>query len=89
MSILNKLYKNLSFAIYCFPHGTDRRFVAGVKEMEKSANIVRLKDVSISERECKPIYYIHMEESHAGFCRLQQTANVFVFCRYIFIDTGN
>ena len=70
INVAQKLYRNIAFAMYCFPKGNDRRFVHEVQEIGKHPAMVELEDIVGKSQEnivVKPIYHIMMEKSESGF----------------------
>lgn len=63
-----RIKKRIGFAVYCFPHGDDDRFVRNVKEIGTIPELVTLEHFQQGVKTGKtPIYHIFMEESGSGF----------------------
>lgn len=61
----NKL-EQLKFALYCYKHGQDSRFVNTVKQLTAKNDLVYVETYG-NKRINDTIYFIDMEESHSGF----------------------
>lgn len=63
---VRKTKKQLSFALYCLPHGDDQRFVDSVKRIGKEYNVVSVEKGAEGGSNGL-VYHIVMEPSGSGF----------------------